>query len=664
MVEQTGVVVACPHCGAHLQIGDVPQMAPPPGYYQQPNFGQQNYPPPNYPQQNYAPPNYQQPGYPQSNPQGYPQGNPQFFTPPLVPPEDYRRRQDSAPQLPDVREWAAERSAPIPESRRPDAESPVAELPIKVAEPPSGSSPGATAGLKISPSFELPSLPAAGAPQASDSWIPQIDLSTPPPIKLNSPAPSEASAETMLAESTPIEAPVTHAPVTSEAVVGEPVLSEAIGDEPPATAMALSTPVAVPATLAEPSISAPTAIATPVDVPAIETPSAGTPSAGTPSAMSPSSEMPAVVAEPPTQIWHANQLQEELKIPVVADMPAIAQAPAAISPSVVSFSPPATEFSPPTTASPKSTFSLPDFSGFGGPTNDPTSAPQVAAVTPQIELKSMETAAPRPILERDRSEPAGADLESSPAIVASTTKPSGGVSTQLFIIVASYASAVTLAFIYIYLKTINGSALDLPDRRPKFDNKGRAGVSIYPDGPLPGSHRIKLGESRQYGSLRVTPVKVTKGPLEFVYHTGDDKLKRSPTPAPVLKLWVKFENVSTDQVFPALDEDLVYTKRNDRSNNYLCSQAERVPGGKKIGVYEWPTNSEWLMKNQKLDTELKPGETWETYIPSNDEQAIERLEGPVAWRVHFRKGYNRTTYRGVTTIVEVEFDSSDIQKDS
>jgi hypothetical protein len=40
------------------------------------------------------------------------------------------------------------------------------------------------------------------------------------------------------------------------------------------------------------------------------------------------------------------------------------------------------------------------------------------------------------------------------------------------------------------------------------------------------------------------------------------------------------------------------------------------------------------------------------------------LQGPLAWRVHFRKGYNRSTYRGVTTIVEVDFDTKDIQADS
>lgn len=282
-----------------------------------------------------------------------------------------------------------------------------------------------------------------------------------------------------------------------------------------------------------------------------------------------------------------------------------------------------------------------------------------AAANPAIPVNSSAVATP--------AAPATAATSAGPAIVTNDMERERGVPRLLFVIVASYASAITLAFLYVWLRG-NVSTLDLPDVVPAFKN-GKYGMVLIDEGPLPTPFRLKLGESKRYGNLLVTPIKVTKGPLQFVHFDGDGQT-RPATESPVLKLWVKFENVSSDQTFPPLDEKLLFQRApdrevptQDRTNNYVCLQSERKRTGKRIPVYTFPINGEWILKDQGLNSLVAPNSSWETYIPSNDED-LSDLKGPLCWRVHFRKGYNPKSRRGVTTLVEVEFDSKDIQADS
>lgn len=250
---------------------------------------------------------------------------------------------------------------------------------------------------------------------------------------------------------------------------------------------------------------------------------------------------------------------------------------------------------------------------------------------------------------------------------ARSVPTSTGVPRFLFLVVASYASAVTLALIYLLYR--GTSTLDLPDVVPQFNKNGKAAWRWVDEKPLPVAYRLKLGESKQYGNVMVTPLKVTQAPLQFV-HFSDQKQQKPPTTVPVLKLWVKFQNVSNDQTFPALDEQLLYERANDKdnaaqvkANNYVCQLSECKRLGKRVPVYALPINGEWMLKDQNLNSPIAPHQAWETYIPSNDEE-LSSLKGPLTWRVHFRKGYNPQSFRGVTTLVEVEFNSQDIQAES
>jgi hypothetical protein len=543
LVEHTGVVVACPHCGTHLQAGEVPPPAPA-IYFSKTEVPASIFPGP-------AP---QHPSPNQSPAVQYEQ-----IAPPSAPiPESHGPAPDSELKLPTIQ---VTMPPPLPVSN-------VEGLPAE-SPPPSPAIPG------IPEDSTILTQPAQGGAKSESStlpetedWMPEIDPALPEPLK--------ASASENVE---PDSAYITLEPMADE------------HGSTPAAATSLS----------------------------------------------------------PTEIWKISQLTGTSLSEHSAATP--------VTPPVI----PQSESEPQVDGA-LDTLPLPEF---------PAPGPSSDAVNPVQEPRTSGMD-----VTRNTSSDVTSPLEYSPFQTESVRQVSEPpfvrqqdvVSRRTFNLVLSFASAMTLGFVYLLFRMFYGSALDLPDRKPAFRN-GQTGISIYPDGQLPWSHRLKLGQTRQFGSLRVTPLKVTKGLLEFEHESGEAGGRREPSFAPVLKLWMRFENVSSDQTFPALDEDLVYTQVRDKSNTFRSNNFLRVEGdiparGKKISVYNWLASSDFVMRGQKLDTPLHPGETWETYIPTDDESDIDTLQGPLAWRLHFRKGYNRTTFRGVTTVVEVDFDSSDIQADS
>ena len=241
---------------------------------------------------------------------------------------------------------------------------------------------------------------------------------------------------------------------------------------------------------------------------------------------------------------------------------------------------------------------------------------------------------------------------------------------MLLLLVGSYASAVTMALIYLLTFGKTHPLESLPDVKVPVNKKsGDVALTYYsPKNDLAPGHVLKLGQSQRFGSVKVTPVKVTRGAVTFEH--GDQKGAdvRRPT-EPLLKLWLKFENVSTNQTFAPLDPLLMFKRKSSKSfgnpvyaNNFVGSTVDRKQGGALLYVYDHPIYSEFVMTGQKLDQPLPPGESWLTFIPS-EEEAIQ-LSGELVWRFHFRKGYHPRSFNGVTTLVDVEFSSQDITDDS
>jgi hypothetical protein len=93
----------------------------------------------------------------------------------------------------------------------------------------------------------------------------------------------------------------------------------------------------------------------------------------------------------------------------------------------------------------------------------------------------------------------------------------------------------------------------------------------------------------------------------------------------------------------------------------VATEANRRKGKPLNYIFDLPVFSEFRMVGQNLDRKLGPGESLETFIPSEAEAV--KLDGRLVWRIQFRKGYNPKSHRGVLTLVDVQFKDSDIKSD-
>lgn len=255
----------------------------------------------------------------------------------------------------------------------------------------------------------------------------------------------------------------------------------------------------------------------------------------------------------------------------------------------------------------------------------------------------------------------------APFVTSSAATRPAGVSRSAFLLAVAYAALVTLLAAYLLFLMWRGHALEsLPDLAPLASGTVRIPA---PRANVAPGHTLALGESRVFGYVRVTPLRVTRGSLELEARGPIGLEDRRPS-GPVLKLWLKFENVSpTEDVVP-LDRQLVFFRKSDKRGagasrlmtfNFLCPRDKRKDATPPlVYVYDQPPNSALEPKGQNLEQNLGPGQSVETYIPTTAEGTSD-LSGEMLWRVHFRKGHNTKTRAGVTTLIDVVFESSAIE---
>lgn len=258
----------------------------------------------------------------------------------------------------------------------------------------------------------------------------------------------------------------------------------------------------------------------------------------------------------------------------------------------------------------------------------------------------------------------------SPQVAPARSTPAG-VSRGLFMIVASWASAMTLTCGFLLMKNSGPSRSDLeslPDVKPIKNKDGTIGTKIAGvASAMPAGHTLLLSEEQRFGNLVVTPVAVSRGSLDFVHHLEESNQRGKPQPvSDVLKLWLRFRNVSTDQYIAPLD-DLVFRRHQKdldspvQANNFLCRLSEKKQDGHRVFVFDLNENDVWNLKGQNPGYEIPPGGELLTFVPAARE-GLEQVLGTdeeLVWRVHFRKGYSPKQY-GVTTLIEVRFRESDI----
>ena len=258
-------------------------------------------------------------------------------------------------------------------------------------------------------------------------------------------------------------------------------------------------------------------------------------------------------------------------------------------------------------------------------------------------------------------------VASTPRAVPPTSPDRVSVSKTMFVFLISYASALTLGFGWLLyqMKTGGGSGgLEaLPDPVPAK----KTGFLWYPPRtPMTAGHNLEIGDSQRFGNIKVTVLRVTRGPIKFRHFSNANESRR-PT-FPVLKLWLRLENVSDDQEIAPLDDQLLFRRSGNnyteyKSSQFVCRLDEKRKTKPKIVIaYDHKVGSGWDLVNLPLEKPLAPHESRDYYVPTC-EQGLDDLVGSLVWRVHIRKGYSARG-NGVTTLFEVHFNSDEIGDDN
>lgn len=228
-----------------------------------------------------------------------------------------------------------------------------------------------------------------------------------------------------------------------------------------------------------------------------------------------------------------------------------------------------------------------------------------------------------------------------------------GVSRFLFMLLVGYAAAVTVILIWLLFWHRGNQLENLPDVDPNPQ-----GYIVPENAPMPVGHTLEFGETGRFGSLEITPLKVTRGPAEEVVPGVGETVETGP----VLKLWLRIRNVSDDQTFRPFGRELLLMQGKSKqreqpgANIFVCRVEEKRADGHRVFVFQQKDSYFVELRGQQIDRTLGPHEEYTTFLATT-EQGIDELSGPLVWRVHFRKGYNPKTKHGVTTLIEVPFDS-------
>jgi hypothetical protein len=353
--------------------------------------------------------------------------------------------------------------------------------------------------------------------------------------------------------------------------------------------------------------------------------------------------------------------------PIEPAVPPVAPESVAVSASTVSEPIPAPPSVPATTGL-SNIFGPSGNSNIFGSSDSGLPSHESAAVPEQPANAAASNIPPTPMMESDPP------FDSPPAQVVSATSASVldnvdvvTLSKAIFVVLISYASAMTLGFGYLLYQMrmgVGGGGLEaLPDPVPSK----KTGFQWYPPRTvMTAGHDLGIGDSQRFGNIKVTVLKVTRGPIQF-RHFSNAEQTRPPT-FPVLKLWLRFENVSNDQEIAPLDDQLLFRRSGNnyteyKSSQFVCRADQKTKQKPKIVIaYDHVTGSGWDLANLPLDKPLKPHESREYYVPTV-EQDLDDLVGNLIWRVHMRKGYSARG-NGVTTLFEVHFDSNDILDES
>ena len=212
------------------------------------------------------------------------------------------------------------------------------------------------------------------------------------------------------------------------------------------------------------------------------------------------------------------------------------------------------------------------------------------------------------------------------------------------VLLASYASAVTLALIWwVVLPRLRGKgegeAFSAPTpaavgaRRPDRSRK------VEPAAPIPADRTTILGRPLRIGSLEVTPIEVARTDVKLRRTALSGKEERKDGGAGAMALRLRLRNTSGDVVFAPLDPSFVRDRDDGLSDSFV-----ELDGGERVYLYPLPVDSEWSIVGQTFP-ELKPGETKEARVVTAAD--FPSTAAGMTWRLQLRTGLKETTTIGV-----------------
>lgn len=293
----------------------------------------------------------------------------------------------------------------------------------------------------------------------------------------------------------------------------------------------------------------------------------------------------------------------------------------------------------------------------------PTESPQGTAATESPVPKEQTVPPSRPKRAKPTT-PASTTTENVPDELPGSTASNGQGKGRVILI--GYATLVTLLLIYMMLTSKSSRLESLPDIRPLKGNE----FQQVPEGTkLPEGHVLKLGQATRFGDVVVTPTRITREPLKFenfMTKAADD----SQTTAPVLKLHFTMKNVAANYAFPPFDSGLMSHRSPPESeddtakvNSFLLVRNSADTEPRRFLNFRHLMDNTFLLTGQNSARPVAPGETLDTFIASSVAAKSVTLEPDTkcTWRVQIRKGVNTESGNGVTTLIDVTFQGSDVQ---
>lgn len=212
------------------------------------------------------------------------------------------------------------------------------------------------------------------------------------------------------------------------------------------------------------------------------------------------------------------------------------------------------------------------------------------------------------------------------------------------LLLASYASAVTLALIWV-LWTGRGLSRPRPDASASRPTSaaavdwGRETLASRPNGSsLPPERVASLGQPILMGDLEVLPLVVLFQDVRL-YRIVDPEGERREAPA-CLILTLRLSNRSKERRLTPLELACVRDAGDPAETSFI-----ETATGERIAMFKLAMESEWSIEEQEFPA-IAPG-SHEDVILVSEPVEESRLASPLVWRVKLKTGVGRSEEIGV-----------------